>query len=306
MLRSGQMRAAARTTLLALCGCAAACAPAGVGSGDAGAPLRLPLEPIDRFAGELHLHQFPAGGHAWAAFVAEAVPVARVHGDQLYSLDTAVTATEGACQLWRRPICQPACTDGTFCIGPDTCTPLNPMKYIDGGAVHVTGSRIKDPIELWFVSGDSSYAADPPPGAARLFAGDELLRIEGGQGPTRLSGVIPAPAPVQLLEPAPEGPLHLPSGDALHVRWDPGSAALVVAAISVSTASGDWGNIRCVGPDSGRMTVPPSLMAGLPPPPRSNRFELERDNEVLLKTVTPGLGMLAHAAYSAWINGEDR
>lgn len=275
------------------------------GATDEPGAVRLPLEPVTRLTGELHLHQFPLGAHAWAAFVAEPIPVEKVNGDQLFSLGTAVTASEGACRLWRRPRCPAGCAPGTYCTANDTCTPVVNPAYIDGGAIRVTGSRVKDPIQLWFEGAQTSYRADPPPGQLPLFGGGELLRIDGGSGATRLQGVLAAPAPLTIKSPAPDKPLHLPQDDALPVTWDPGVAALVVVAVSASTAEGDWANIRCVGPDAGQLTVPPSLMGMLPPPPRTIRLEVERDNEVLLKTVTPGVGLLTHAAFSAWINGSD-
>ncbi|HZU83373.1 MAG TPA: hypothetical protein VE987_10675, partial [Polyangiaceae bacterium] len=67
------------------------------GCGGAGDDLALPTAPITRLDGELHLHEFPAGAHAWAGFIAGAVPLVDVHSDQLVELDTAPTAADGAC-----------------------------------------------------------------------------------------------------------------------------------------------------------------------------------------------------------------
>src|SRR5262249_54468751 len=95
----------------------AGCGPATDGAPDDAGALHLPLDPVTLFVGELHLHQFPAGGHAWAAFVGAPLPVADVHSDQLFSLETAVTASEGTCRLWRRPICDGGCPGGSYCAG---------------------------------------------------------------------------------------------------------------------------------------------------------------------------------------------
>ena len=46
-------------------------------------------------------------------------------------------------------------------------------------------------------------------------------------------------------------------------------------------------------------------MSRLPPPPRGIRLELEREEQRLIKTVTPGEGVMAHAAYSAWRNATE-
>jgi hypothetical protein len=294
--------------VLALAGCGAA--PGAEAAVDAGPSVALPRDPVTSLIGELHLHEFPLGGHAWAAFIDTPVPVAGVSSDQLVVLDTAPTATAGSCILFGSPVCHTDCGPSAFCYAPDTCRPFTPLKYLDGGAIDITGSRLHPRIHLWYTDADTGYASDPPPGADLLFAGGELLRVDGGAGATRLAGVIPAPEPVVVRAPDLTAPLHIPTSTPLDVRWDASGAAEVVILISVSrqggaAGEGDYATIRCVGPDGGEATVPASLLAALPPPPRSVRLEVERDNQLFLKTVTPGVGVLVHAAFSAWENGAE-
>jgi hypothetical protein len=285
-----------------------ACGLVACGAGGAGpGAVSLPAEPVTELVGELHLHQFPLGSHAWAAFVQSAVPVANVRDDQLVQLDTAPTAVEGPCTLYRRPTCQPDCAADSYCAAPDRCRPIPEVIYVNGGPLRVGGSRLHDPIRLDFTSGDTGYASDPPPGDAQLFAGGELLTVSGGSGPDQLAGRLRAPLAVQVIRPSLQPPFHLPlpGQGPLEIAWNAGDAALVVIYATASRADGDYGLIRCVVPDVGQAVIPTSLLARMPGPPRDNRLEVERDNEQILKTVTPGRGLYAHAAYSAWANGSD-
>lgn len=267
-------------------------------------PLALPAAPVTRLAGELHLHQFPLGAHAWAAFLEFPIDAHSVHNDQLVELDTAPAATDGTCTLYPRPDCTPACPGDNYCSANQKCSPIPLFQYIDGGPLTITGSRLAPTIRLWFASEASGYGADPPPGLAPLFQGGETLSVRGGTGPTQLRGTLNAPRPVQLIAPDPAADLHLPRA-AFSVRWTPENAALMVLTISASHDDGSYAWIRCVTADTGTLDVPASLMNALPPPPRAIRIELERDDERVLKTITPGLGILAHAAFSAWKNGTD-
>ena len=64
---------------------------------------------ITRLVGEIHLHQFPLGSHAWAAFLAEPIPTDRTVGDQLVAYEPAPTRVEGPCTLYVQPTCTPRC-----------------------------------------------------------------------------------------------------------------------------------------------------------------------------------------------------
>src|SRR3954464_8777277 len=88
------MRRSTRCTpvLLALLASAAGCsAPPAATTAMPDAGPALPDVPITRFVGELHLHQFPAGAHAGAAFASEPVALSDVNGDELHVLWTTPT-----------------------------------------------------------------------------------------------------------------------------------------------------------------------------------------------------------------------
>jgi hypothetical protein len=279
----------------------------GGSSGGDGGELVLPAQAVTRLDGELHLHQFPRGAHAWAAFVADSVPLGDVHSDQLVELDTAPTAAAGDCTLYLAPTCAPPCNATSWCSAANTCTALVPLTYVDGGEVDVTGSSIVPTIRMWFTTATSTYDADPKPGTALLFAGGELLQVSGGQGDYRLRGILHAPNPVIVMEPDLTVDVHFPNSGSMDIVWQGDAAQEMVLSISVSRSDGSFGLIRCVMPDTGRLDggVAASLLTALPPPPRSVRFELERDDEEILKTVKPGVGILAHAGFSTWKNWDE-
>lgn len=261
---------------------------------------------ITHLAGALFLHEFPASGHGTLNVVDEPISLAELDGREPFSLPYAPTERLGSCWLYLKPRCTPECAAGTLCTAPGRCTPVIPLRNLDLGEVRVTGSLTVPLIRLWFAAPEYSYNVDPAPGAAKLYAGGERLEVSGGRGPYALRGSWPAPVPVVVYEPAEEHPLHLPTSGPFAIRWEPAGASLMVVQLIASTADGAWGNIRCLVPDSGSFTVPASLVSALPPPPRSVRYELERDEELLLPLqLGPGVGMLVHAAFTAWQNGTD-
>ncbi len=261
---------------------------------------------ITHLAGALFLHDFPASGHGTLNVVAEPISLAELDGREPFSLPYEPSVRLGSCWLYLKPRCTPECADGALCTGPGRCTPITPLRNLDMGEVQVTGSRAVPLIRLWFNRPEYSYDVDPAPGAAKLYVGGERLEVSGGRGPYALRGSWPAPLPVVVYEPAEQQPLHLPTSGPFAVRWEPAGASLMVVQLIASRADGTWGNIRCLVPDSGSFTVPASLVEALPAPPRSVRYELERDEELLLPLkLGPGVGMLVHAAFTAWQNGTD-
>lgn len=261
---------------------------------------------ITHLAGTLFLHEFPASGHGTLNVVDEPISLAELDGREPFSLPYEPARRLGPCWLYLKPSCTPACSGGDLCTAPGRCTPNIPLRNLDVGEVRVTGSRAVPLIRLWFTAPEYSYEVDPAPGAAKLYVGGERLEVSGGRGPYALRGSWPAPIPVVVYEPAEQQPLHLPRSGPFTVRWEPAGASLMVVQLIASTADGTWGNLRCLVPDSGAFTVPASLIEALPPPPRSVRFELERDEELLLPLqLGAGVGMLVHAAFTAWQNGTD-
>lgn len=254
---------------------------AGADEEDAGGPA------VDRFAGEVHLHQFPQGGHAWALFVADPVPLARVHGDQLFNLDPEPTRRAGPCSFYPNQVVVEAA----------------PPRLVDAGEVLVTGSRRQPRIRMWFTTPRATYSAEPAPGTDFLYDGGEDLAVNGAA--LGLHGSLPAPLPMQVLAPDPQAPLHLPAAGPFPVRWVPAGGQLVLVRIIASQSSGRAGFLRCLSDDSGGLTVAAELVGALPPPPRDVRIEVERDEERFLPTARPGIGVLTHATYTAWQVGTD-
>jgi hypothetical protein len=272
-------------------------------AGCGGSDFTLPAEPVTQLVGELHLHQFPLGAHGWVAFVSDPVPLLDVHSDQLVVFETAPTQMEGVCTLYVTPTCTPECAYDQYCYAPGDCRALVPVQYVDGGEVDIVGSRIVPEIRMWWDPSVASYDTYPMPGSALLFAGSEELHVDGGTGDYRLRGTLLAPALVDVLAPDLTQPLRLDGSAPLDVRWTPDTATQMVLTLSASSDGlGGAAIIRCVTSDTGTMTVPASLLAALPPSPRHERFELERDQQTNIKTVRPGMGLLAHAAHSVWRN----
>ncbi|MSP61752.1 MAG: hypothetical protein EXR72_15740 [Myxococcales bacterium] len=282
--------------------CASALAGCGSTEHDA---QRAESVPITALVGQISLHQFPLGGHAWAGFLATPVPLEEVHGDQIIQYEYPRTATVGSCALFVQPRCQPECAGASHCTGPDRCTPLERVTWVDAGEVRVTGSRIVPTIRMWYGGPASVYEADPMPGSALLFQGGERLQIRGGTGAFAHAGTVAAPPPVVVTAPDLSRDLHLPRDEALEVTWVGEGGAAIVVLITASTADRGSSYIRCVTADIGSLTVPRAIIAGLPAPPRSTRFEVERDEERIFRTARPGIGVLVHAAQSTWKNGGD-
>jgi hypothetical protein len=289
-------------------GCTATPEVAAAAGGTAASdPAPAPAGNVTALAGALLLHQFPAGGHSSLIVVDHPVGVADFEGREPFSLPYPTVVRQGPCRLYQNARCTPACADGQLCTAPQVCTPISPLLNIDIGEVRVTGGQLSPLIRFWFVAPSSPYDSDPEPGPTNLFAGGERLTVTGGRGAYTLNAHFPAPIPVAVLAPSPQGPLHLPVHDAFTLRWRPEGGSLMAIWVDASRTDQSWGAIRCLVPDSGEFTVPASLMAALPPPPRDVHYELERDEEVLqpLPQLGPGVGMLAHAAFTAWQNGND-
>ena len=261
---------------------------------------------VTKLVGEIHLHQFPLGSHAWAAFLAEPVPTDRTVGDQLVAYEPAPTLVDGPCTLYVQPTCTPRCGADTICLAHDVCTPLRPVRYIDGGDVDVTGSSLHDRIHMFFVDARGPYDADPAPGRGQLFAGGERLEVRGGRGDLAFGGVLAAPQAVRVTDPDLARDLRLPPDAPLTLAWDSDRSLQIVVLISVSSSvDGRAADIRCSTSDTGGLTIPRAMIAALPPPPRDERLEIERNDERTFSTGRPGVGVIVHVAQSTWKNGTE-
>ncbi len=267
--------------------------------------------PVVAAVGEVHLHQFPLGSHAWAAFVETPVPLSEIAADELSVIQTKPTRVESGCELYLPPRCSPACAPNTWCEADGVCAPLPLATYVDAGDVHVTGSATLPALRLYYDSASGSYGSDPPPGATQLFAGGERLTLHGGHAGWSFDAALPAPKPVVVTAPDLTVDLHLPLDDVFEVAWQSESASSMVVTVTVSGASGtsgangDYGWVRCATSDTGRLSIPRSMMAALPRPPRDLRLEVERQEQKTFPTATAGLGVIVHAAQSTWKNGAE-
>jgi hypothetical protein len=277
--------------------------PAGTTHGDSDA---APPADVTSLVGEVHIHQFPRGSHAWATFLDAPVPLSAQKGDSITELDTAPTKIDGPCVLYQTPVCSPNCTGATYCSAADTCSPLSPPTYVDGGEVDVTGSQLVPTVRLWAEGAQASYRSDPAPGAVQLFAGGELLAFADTTASFAFTGQLPAPVAVAVTQPDMTQPLHLPASGPLPLAWvTEHTDEMVVRVYASSTATGQSAYIRCDTSDTGALTVAADLVAGLPAPPRSTRLEIERTEVRIFSTDRPGIGVLTHAAQTSWENGQD-
>jgi len=273
--------------------------PAG---GDAGL---VPSAPgVTALVGEVHLHQFPGGTHAWTAIVDRDIPPAFASKDSITEIDTVVSSQEGPCTLYTSPTCTPDCAGATYCFAPDSCQPLPEWPYIDGGEVDVTGSSVVPRIRMWWDTAAATYVSDPAPGGPELFAGGETLHLAGGTGDHAFTFDVPAPKPIALSTPDPMSDLHLVPG-ALEVAWTSGIADSVEVIVVAQASTGAQGEIRCVTTDSGSLTIPADLMNAIPPPPRQTSFQILRNNERIAPVARAGAGLFIHAGQTTWIQGVD-
>jgi hypothetical protein len=251
---------------------------------------------IRALAGQIFVHQFPAGSHAWAAFTADPVSLAGYRSDQLITLEPRASLAEGACSLHRWPRCTVACPSDSYCSEDEKCAPLPHPQWIDHGPITIDGGSRAPRIRLWFDG--AIYASDPAPGSVQLFVPGDTLSFAGNGFATTL----PAPAlPAMQLE----GALHFPTDRAYSIRWQSEASPAIVVNIIASARDGRAAFIRCATADVGALDVPATLMASLPPPPREIRLEVERYDERIIPTSTPGIGVLVRIAQTTWQRGED-
>ena len=286
------------------CGGEGPSAPANDG-GLGGGSARCGPAPVTALTGEVHLHQFPDGAHAWTAFIEPPLPIQAMHGDSVTEVDTAATSIVGPCTLYMAPTCSRQCSDSSFCYAPNDCANLPSWTYIDGGPVQVTGSSVVPLIRMWWNASAAAYDADPAPGFTHLFAGGDDLELLGGSGPYAFTGDVPAPLPVSLISPDPRADFLLETNGPFEISWVSDHSDEIEILITAYATSGASAEIRCVTTDTGAFTIPASLMRALPPPPRETRFEIVRNEQRVLPVARDGLGVYVHAAQSTWMNGQD-
>ncbi len=261
--------------------------------------------PVTSLIGEIHLHQFPLGSHAWAGFLDKPLPLSRAHPDQLVEYEMPKTRVEGPCALYVQPSCVPGCGPRTYCSATDTCTAFEPLKYIDVGEVKVVGSTKVPTLRMFFDRSESTYQTEPPAGPIQLFAGGDQLSLEGGKDDYAFRGSIPSPPSVAVTAPDLTKDLRFPLDGPLKIDWVSEASLSMTIIITASAHDGPLAYIRCNTADVGSLTVPASMMSALPRPPRDIRLEIERYEERTFPIARPGVGIFVNIAQSTWKNGTE-
>lgn len=281
------------TVALGLPACSGSEAP------DETAPPVVPA--VTALVGEVHLHQFNGGSHPSASFVADPIPYEGHVPRELVYIEAEPTARVGTCSLYLPPTCAPSCEGDTFCSAPNECTALPSAEFVNGGPVEVLGAAYAPRIDLWFDTTWGGYASDPPAGTDLLFAGRERLEIEGGAGPWHYAGELTAPKRAQLLVPGPSVPIPFVAGEPFPISWVPEQDRTVTVTLSVESPAG-YGYIRCYAPDTGSLTIDPTLTAALPAESTRTRLELNVSRQVVLPLAQPELGVVFHVVDTAWLD----
>jgi hypothetical protein len=300
-----RLRAVALAVATAAGGCGGSGPSLASAGGDTDASMPEPAAgSVTGLVGEVHLHQFQGGTHAWTQFVGQTLPVADAYKDSITDVYTEVTSQEGDCTLFVAPTCTPMCMGATFCYAAGTCQELPLWSYIDGGQVEVTGSSVVPLIRMWWDAAAAGYDSQPAPGAPELFAAGDALHMVGGMGDFAFEQDVPAPSPVTLVNPAPTSDLHLMPG-AFDVTWTPDVSDSIEILVGSQASSGASAVIRCVTADTGALTISADMMSALPPPPRQTTFTIQRNNSRIVPVARAATGIFVHAAQTTLLNGVD-
>lgn len=214
---------------------------------------------------EVHLHQYDFGSHAAAGFIEGRVPFRDELDEMLVNFAVPPALVEGACRLSVPQLCSPTCAGGTHYCSEGQCLPYQQLQFRDEGPVIVTGSSHVEKLTLTFNARARSYYADRP-FSAPLFAAGDLLTIEAAT----FRAEVRAPARPNLLT-----PLLLPSEGPYRVEWEPGQGTIALK-LHAAAPNGAAASIVCIDEDRGSITVPASMLARVPPPPRTVQLEVER------------------------------
>ncbi len=214
---------------------------------------------------EVHLHQYDFGSHAAAGFISSRVPYREELDEMLVNFAVPPALIEGPCRLGVPQTCSPTCAGGTHYCSNGQCLPYQQLQFRDEGPVVITGSSHAEKITLSFNARSSAYYADRP-FSAPLFAAGDLLTVDTAL----FRAEITAPARPNLIT-----PLLLPSEGAYKIEWEPGKGTIALR-LNVASPSGAAAAIVCIADDQGAITIPASMMARVPPPPRTVQLEVER------------------------------
>lgn len=243
----------------------------------------------DGVTAEVHLHQYERGSHASAGFIEGKVPFRAELVEQLVHFALPPTAREGVCRLDVPSVCEPTCNGESQYCNHGTCEPFTPLRFEDGGTVRVAGSTV-GPITLTFDERVRIYRSDRSP-LQPLYAGGDRLTIDAtGRWP--IHAEVVAPAMPSLLTPL------IFSEGAFDIRWDtPRSRDNQIHLQLVAVGkTGAAVYINCLDDDRGTLTIPASMMARVPPPPRWLQLEVERRARKTVRVASGGLAVVTVAA----------
>lgn len=238
----------------------------------------------DGVVAEVHLHQYELGSHATAGFVRAPVPVREELDEMLIHFATPATSVEGVCKLELPPNCTPSCPGDTEYCSEGRCVPYKPLQFENGGPVRVLGSSSAKDFTLIFDPRNGRYRSDLAP-TVPLYAAGDRLRIEADTFAAEL--VAPAMPVVHT-------PLVIPEG-AYELRWDKGDGQIAARLYAVSP-SGAAAFIVCLDDDRGTMTLPASMIARLPAPPRTVTLNVERRARRKIQLAAGKLAVITVAA----------
>lgn len=217
-----------------------------------------------RLYGEVHVHQLRDGAHPFALFLAEPVAADSVERDTLIRDASMVARADGGCRL--------VLSSSSVVVQP---------TVVDGGAV-----RIRGPLgELSLVFASGVYRTEPqtsqPP---TVFAGGDEVSIEGRE----FSGRLRTPPRLELTR----------ADELTSIAWTPATGSVIDLALAVSRVDGPWAVVRCrVADEAGQWSLPSSLFAELPLPPRDLQLEIERSAIARVRGRN-GDGVILHASWS--------
>ena len=246
------------------------------------------LTPRDEgVAAEVHIHQYERGSHASAGFIRSKVPYRPELDEQLVHFALPPNAVEGSCRLDIPTPCTPTCNGQSEYCSHGACVPFTPLQFENGGPVSVTGSSI-GPIALTFDERLRIYRSDRSPLQPLYAGGDHLVVDAVGEWPIHAEVVAPA-------MPSLVTPLILPVG-AFTLQWEQPLAGEISVLLVAVGKNGDTVYIRCLDADRGALTIPASMMARVPPPPRWLQLEVQRRTRQRIRLGSGGLAVVTVAS----------
>jgi hypothetical protein len=229
--------------------------------------------------GELHLHQYPFGGHITPLFINPPTPMAEVQFDSALPVLRTPMLVAGDCMVYVADGCVRAC--------------LTPPAPIDGGRIDIAG--LAQPVTTVFHADFGGYYDDLS-FDSDVLTGGTTVQVKG-EG----SAMVP-PFATSLRLPMPITPTStLASGlqNGLHVAWTAaGDDTRVRIELDVAPSAGNQVSVVCELTDGAQqLDLPDSVRALLPPAPRQLQLEVSR-YRLTNVSLGDGRGVVVHGGYS--------